>query len=60
MKTQESEKEDLEQYCSNNEPNAAILIYALQHLGYKNEVALCDIIDNAIDAGSTKIRWYSE
>lgn len=60
MKTQESEKEDLEQYCSNNEPNAAILIYALQHLGYKNEVALCDIIDNAIDAGATNIRLYIE
>lgn len=53
----EQEKvEGLEQYCSKNEPNAGILIYALQHLGYKNDVALCDIIDNSIDAGATVIQ----
>ena len=48
--------ERLEQYSSKNEPNAGILIYALQHLGYKNDVALCDIIDNSIDAGATVIQ----
>lgn len=48
--------EELEQYSSTNEPNAAILIYALQHLGYENDVAICDIIDNSIDAGATKIQ----
>lgn len=41
--------------CKNN-PNAKILIYALQHLGYDNYVALCDIIDNCIDAGATEIK----
>lgn len=48
--------QDIEQYSSVNEPNAGILIYALQHLGYENDVALCDIIDNSIDAGATKIK----
>lgn len=48
--------EDFEQFNSANEPNARILIYALQHLGYQNEVAVCDIIDNSIDAGATKIK----
>lgn len=41
-----------------NNPNARILIYALQHLGYDNFVALCDIIDNSIDANATKIKIY--
>ena len=47
---------DIEQFSSKNEPNAGILVYALQHLGYQNDVALCDIIDNSIDAGATKIK----
>ena len=41
-----------------NNPNAKILIYALQHLGYDNYVALCDIIDNSIDANATAIKIY--
>lgn len=41
-----------------NIPNAGILIYAMQHLGYDNYVALCDIIDNCIDANATKIKIY--
>ena len=41
-----------------NTPNAGILIYAMQHLGYDNYVALCDIIDNCIDANATKIKIY--
>lgn len=55
MKQRVYDTKELEQYSSNNEPNAKILIYALQHLGYKNDVALCDIIDNSIDAEATKI-----
>ena len=47
---------DFELFSSENEPNAGILIYALQHLGYQNDVAICDIIDNSIDAGATKIQ----
>lgn len=50
------QKKDIEQYSSSNEPNAGILIYALQHLGYQNDVAICDIIDNSVDAGATKIK----
>lgn len=56
MKQKIIESEDIEQYSSTNEPNAGILIYALQHLGYENDVAICDIIDNSIDAGATKIQ----
>lgn len=41
-----------------NNPNAKILIYAMQHLGYDNYVALCDIIDNSIDANATKIKVF--
>lgn len=41
-----------------NNPNAKILIYAMQHLGYDNYVALCDIIDNSIDANATEIKVY--
>lgn len=41
-----------------NNPNAGILIYAMQHLGYDNYVALCDIIDNCIDANATKIKIF--
>lgn len=47
--------DEMSLYSCENEPNARILIYALQNLGYKNDVALCDIIDNSIDAGATKI-----
>lgn len=41
-----------------NNPNAKILIYAMQHLGYDNFVALCDIIDNSIDANATSIKIF--
>lgn len=50
----------IEQYSSKNDPNASILIYALQHLGYENDVTICDIIDNSIDAGATKIKLIIE
>lgn len=54
------ERDEMSLYSYENEPNARILIYALQNLGYKNDVALCDIIDNSIDAGATKIWLYIE
>lgn len=41
-----------------NNPNAKILIYAMQHLGYDNYVAICDIIDNSIDANASSIKIY--
>lgn len=41
-----------------NEPNARILISALQHIGYDNVSAIADIIDNAIDANATKIKIF--
>lgn len=39
-----------------NNPNAAAMIFALQRMGYTNEAAICDIIDNSIDAGATEVR----
>lgn len=45
-------------YNSKNMPNARILISALQHIGYENTVAICDIIDNSIDADSTEIQVF--
>lgn len=39
-----------------NEPNAGILIDALQNIGYDNISAIADIVDNSIDAGATKIQ----
>ena len=47
-------------YDSKNMPNAKILISALQHIGYENTVAICDIIDNSIDADSTRIQVFIE
>lgn len=41
-----------------NNPNASLLIYAMQHLGYDNYVAICDIIDNSIDANATEIKVF--
>ena len=43
-----------------NEPHAAILIDALQNIGYDNISAITDIVDNSIDAGSTKIHIQLE
>src|SRR6266511_4589556 len=31
------------------------LIHAIANIGYDTEVALCDLMDNSIDAGATKI-----
>lgn len=41
-----------------NEPNAKILISALQHIGYDEISAIADIIDNSIDANATQIKIY--
>lgn len=41
-----------------NEPNARILISALQHIGYDDISAIADIIDNSIDANATEIKIF--
>jgi len=38
-----------------NQPNAAILIKSLRHMGYDNFAAIADIVDNAIDADSRNV-----
>ena len=53
-----SKKGEVEMYDSKNTPNAKILISALQHIGYENNVAICDIVDNSIDADSTRIQIF--
>lgn len=39
-----------------NVPNAAKLLNSLRHLDYSNVSAICDILDNSIDAGADIIR----
>lgn len=38
-----------------NTPNAGKLINSLRSTGYSNIAAICDIIDNSLDAGATEI-----
>jgi Histidine kinase-, DNA gyrase B-, and HSP90-like ATPase len=38
-----------------NVPNAAILMSSLRHLGYSNQSAIADLIDNSIDADANDI-----
>ena len=40
---------------SENTPNAAKLLSSLRHLDYSSVSAICDIVDNSIDAGATEI-----
>lgn len=40
---------------SENTPNASKLLSSLRHLDYSNVSAICDIVDNSIDAGATHI-----
>lgn len=42
-------------YTTKNDPNAAKLIDSLRHLGYDNYSALCDLVDNSIDADAKTI-----
>lgn len=58
MKTETTKATPTMATGTSNEPNAKILIYAMQHLGYDNYVAVCDIIDNCIDADATEIKLY--
>ena len=51
-----NENEIVNQDVSENAPNASRLISALRHLGYTNASALCDLLDNSIDAGATEIK----
>lgn len=39
-----------------NMPNASKLINSLRHLDYSSTSAICDIVDNSIDAGANAIR----
>lgn len=39
-----------------NAPNASKLISSLRHLDYSSTSAICDIVDNSIDAGADVIR----
>ncbi|MBN8726243.1 MAG: ATP-binding protein [Xanthomonadales bacterium] len=41
-------------------PHAASLIEGLRDIGYSLETALCDIIDNSITAGATRIQVLTE
>ena len=43
-----------------NNPNAKILIYALQNIGYDNYAAMYDLIDNCIDAEATIVKVVIE
>lgn len=43
-------------FNTKNEPNAAKLIESLRYLGYNNYSAICDLIDNSIDADAQNIR----
>jgi hypothetical protein len=38
-----------------NQPNAAILMRSLRHLGYNNHSAIADLVDNSIDAEAAHI-----
>lgn len=60
MEKEVKKRSEMDDFNCENNPNASILVYALQNLGYKNDVALCDIIDNSIDAGATKISLHIE
>jgi DNA mismatch repair ATPase MutL len=37
-------------FTTKNEPNAAKLMDSLRYLGYDNYSAICDLVDNALDA----------
>lgn len=39
-----------------NAPRATKLLNSLRHLDYSNEAAICDIVDNSVDAQATVIR----
>ena len=56
-KSKEIITNDEKKYVS-NQPNARILISALQHIGYDEVSAVSDIVDNSIDADATEIKIY--
>jgi hypothetical protein len=43
-------------FTTKNEPNAAKLMDSLRYLGYDNYSAICDLIDNSLDAEAKNIR----
>ncbi|MFZ5923952.1 MAG: ATP-binding protein [Bacillota bacterium] len=42
------------------EPNARKLLQSMRYLGYDEKSAICDIIDNSLDAEASSIRLYVE
>jgi len=43
-------------FTTKNEPNAAKLMDSLRYLGYDNYSAICDLIDNSLDAEANNIQ----
>jgi hypothetical protein len=42
-------------YDKENTPNASKLMESLRYSGYDNNIAICDLIDNSLDANATNI-----
>src|SRR2546422_385012 len=42
-------------FKTDNSPNVHRFFYAMRRLGYSNYAAICDIIDNAVDAEATSV-----
>jgi len=45
----------VKKHMTDNPPNAAKLLSSMRCLDYSNVLAICDIVDNSIDAGATEI-----
>ncbi len=45
----------IKQYNKENTPNASKLMESLRYSGYDNNIAICDLIDNSLDANATNI-----
>lgn len=43
-------------YNKDNTPNASKLMESLRYSGYDNNIAICDLIDNSLDAGANNVK----
>ncbi len=43
-------------YNKENTPNASKLMESLRYSGYDNNIAICDLIDNSLDANATNVK----